>query len=315
MAAAQPRHLALGQGGEFDRIRAIWSRLGSRAAPAGDDCAIVEVGAERLALSVDLAVEGTHFRPGWLRPDELGWRVAMAALSDLAAVAAEPLGVLVSLGVPSEMHDAFTVELMAGVADAAQTVGAVVWGGDLVRSDRIAADVAVVGRAPRPVYRAGAAPGDEVWVTGALGAPRAALRAWEDGREPDRDARERFARPAARVREAQWLAARGVRAMLDVSDGLLGDAGHLAAASGVAIEIESKRVPVHPAAGSPDDALVSGEEYELLAALPAGFAAASEFTAAHGVALTRVGRVTPGAGVTLLDGGRPVTPPAEFRHF
>jgi len=131
--------------------------LAGRAAPLGDDCALVQVGSEQLAVSTDLVVEGTHFREGWLEPAELGWRAAAAALSDLAAVAAEPLGVLASVGLPADRPEAHLEEVMGGVADAAQAVGALVWGGDLVRSERMVLDVAVVGRVDRPLRRSGAA--------------------------------------------------------------------------------------------------------------------------------------------------------------
>ena len=83
-------HTSLGPGAEFDRIRLALARLGGAAAGVGDDCAFVEIGKERLALSCDLTLEGTHFKIGWLQPEEIGWRATAAALSDLAAVAAEP---------------------------------------------------------------------------------------------------------------------------------------------------------------------------------------------------------------------------------
>lgn len=322
MTRGQPQrpaapHTALGPGGEFDRIRGIWRRLADRMAPAGDDCAIVQLGGERLALSTDLVVEGTHFQLGWLAPHEVGWRAAAAALSDLAAVAAEPAGVLVSLAVPPGWPDEFVSDVMEGVSDAAAAVGAVVWGGDLVRAERVILDVAVLGRVDVPVPRSGAAAGDGLWVTGALGGPAAALAAWARGEEPDRGARERFARPEPRVREARWLRDRGARALIDISDGLVADAGHLAAASNVGWAIELDRVPVHPAAADPTGALVSGEEYELLLALPddAPPALAEEFRAAFGLPLTRIGRADSSTGVRVLRGGAPVDVPRGFAHF
>jgi thiamine-monophosphate kinase len=310
-------HTPLGPGGEFDRIRGIWRRLGERAAPAGDDCALVRLGDEQFAVGTDLSMEGVHFRAGWLRPHEIGWRAAAASLSDLAAMAAEPLGVLVSLAVSGEWPEEFVSDLMEGVGEAAAAAGAAVWGGDLIRGDRLAIDVVVVGRAPRPVRRAGARPGDGLWVTGALGGPQAALEAWERRAEPDAEARERFTRPVPRIREALWLRDRGARAMLDVSDGLLADAGHLAAASGVRCTIEAERAPVHRAADRPDQALVGGEEYELLVAMPPEGEAqlAAAFDAAFGEPLTRVGRVEQGDGVRLLRAGTPAEPPAGFEHF
>ncbi len=310
-------HTPLGSGGEFDRIRAIWRRLGEHASPAGDDCALVSVGGIPLAISTDVTIEGTHFRAGWLSPTELGWRATAAALSDLAAVAAEPAGVMVSLGVSAEWPEEMVAQLMEGVGEAAAAAGASVWGGDLAGSERLVIDVTVIGRADAPVQRKGAEAGDALWVTGRLGAPAAALAAWSEGAEPDRDARDRFARPQARIEPARWLRDRGAKAMVDLSDGLLGDAGHLAAASGVRLVVERELVPVHPAAGAPERALVSGEEYELLAALPAGVGAdeAAAFEKAFGLPFTRVGRVEAGSGVALLQAGAPVEPPTGYRHF
>jgi thiamine-monophosphate kinase len=235
----------------------------------------------------------------------------------LAAVGATPLGVLASVGAHADWPQEFVADLMDGVGAAAHAVGAIVWGGDLVRSDRLVIDLTVVGSTDAPVLRRGARPGDSLWVTGALGAPHAAVRAWEAGREPDAGARERFAHPLPRIAEAHWLRDTGGTAMIDVSDGLVGDAGHLAAASAVQCVIESERVPVHGAADTPHDALVSGEEYELLATLPAGFtvADAARFEEQFGVALTQVGSVRDGSGVVLLDAGRPVDTPHGFRQF
>jgi thiamine-monophosphate kinase len=301
--------------------------LGNIAQAVGDDCALIPDGGGFLAFSTDLFIEGTHFRPGWLDHHELGWRAAAAALSDLAAVAASPLGVLASVGVSPEWPDDFVADLMEGVGAAAHSVGAAVWGGDLVRSDRLVVDVTVVGRAERPVRRSGAAAGTVLWATGALGGPQAALEAWQAGNEPDRDARARFAHPVPRVEEARWLADRGALAMIDLSDGLLADASHLAAASGVEIRIEREHVPVHATARDVEQALTSGEEYELLVAMPADFDWHEEFGERFGILLTRVGTVgevrEEGGGkvgegwgrVVVLDGGRPVEMPPGFRHF
>ena len=316
MSGGERGHTPLGPGGEFDRIRAIWRRLGEQMSQAGEDCALVTIGSERLAISTDVTIEGTHFRKGWLAPEEVGWRAAAAALSDLAAVAAEPRGVMASLGVSPEWPEELVSEVMHGVGQAAAAVDAQLWGGDLVRSERLVLDVVVVGRAEAPVLRSGAAPGEGLWVTGALGGPAAALAAWLAGGEPEQTARERFAHPRPRIAEALWLRDEGATAMIDLSDGLIGDAGHLAAASGVRCVIEDERVPVHPAA-SPRGALVGGEEYELLAALPREtdneLAAAFEDT--FGIRLTRVGRVEEGQGVELLENGAPVALPGGFTQF
>ena len=311
-------HTPLGPGAEFDRIRRALARLGSKAVGGGDDCAFVEVGAERLALSCDLTIEDTHFRAGWLAPVELGWRATAAALSDLAAVAARPLGVLTSVAVPAEWPEEHFADLMEGVGEAARSAGAVVWGGDLVRSHRVVVDVMVAGRLEgAPVRRSGAQVGDQLWVTGRLGGPFLAVAAWNAGTEPEATARARFAHPVPRVQEALWLRERGVHAMIDVSDGLVADAGHLAAASGVGVALDPDLVPLHPAVEVVDEALVSGEEYELLLALPpgAGASVAEAFGAAFDLPLTRVGVVEHGAGVQVRRRGQSVTLPPSFAHF
>jgi thiamine-monophosphate kinase len=150
--------LPLGEGGEFDRLRAIFATLGAVGYQLGDDCALLSVGGRTLALSIDLSLEGVHFRTAWLSFREIGWRATAAALSDLAADGATPLGVLVSLGVPGNRQRRLgnaspAVQIMTGVGAAARSVGARVLGGDLVRSPRYLVDVCVLGVAQRPVRR------------------------------------------------------------------------------------------------------------------------------------------------------------------
>mgnify|MGYP006143555235 CR=1 FL=1 len=242
----------------------------------GDDCAVVA--GDGIALSTDMSVEGVHFRRDWLAPEEIGWRAAAAALSDLAAMAARPIGILVSLAAPREDAGDYAVRVMAGCRDAVESCGGVLLGGDLTRSPGpLVVDVTVVGEAPRPVLRSGARLGEELWVTGELGGSAACVEALLDGRTPDAAARERFARPRPRVREAQWLRERGIpTAMVDVSDGLAGDAAHLSAASGVAMLLVPELIPVHPAAHersrirSLRRALGGGEDYELCFTAAAG---------------------------------------------
>ena len=318
------RSLRLGSGGEFDRLRAIFATLGAAGRDLGDDCALLPVGGRTLAISIDLSLEAVHFRTHWLSFREIGWRATAAALSDLAAEGAEPIGVLVSLGLPGNGRGRGKVrrdpatEIMTGVGAATRSVGASVLGGDLVRSARYLVDVCVLGLAVRPVRRSGARPGDGLWVTGRLGGAGlalAALRAGRGGRLAPA-IRRRFARPVPRIAAGRWLARRGARAMIDISDGLAGDAGHLAAASGVAIAIELERVPCWPGV-TPRAAARSGEEYELLVAMPRSFgiAGARAFRRATGLPLTRIGACTAGRGLRITDDGRLITPPAGFDHF
>jgi thiamine-monophosphate kinase len=317
--------LQLGSGPEFDRIRAIAQALGSRASGLGDDCALVPFSNEFLAVSTDISIETVHFRRDWLSLEEIGWRAAAGALSDLAAVGADPIGVLASLALPAAAPPSEAVALMEGIASAADAAGGKVLGGDLARSPTLAVDITVIGRAAVPVRRSGARPGDGIWVTGHLGGSRAALRMLLAGRAPASGLRRAFAHPEPRIPAGKWLAQEGVTAMLDLSDGLAGDATHLAAASEVALEIDLDRLPL---ADGVKDALErsgedpvqfaaqGGEDYELLATLPASFTPdqASRFENEVGLPLTRIGMVRSGHGAVLTRLGRPVTL-SGFDHF
>src|SRR5437879_1501904 len=237
-----PRHLPLGAGGEFDRLRAIFTRLGDAAADLGDDCALVSLGDTTLAVSIDCSYEGVHFRTDWLTFQEIGWRAGAAALSDLAAEGAKPIGVLVSLGVPGSGDDA--AEIMTGIAAVCKSVGAKVLGGDLINSDKYLVDVCVLGTTPHPVRRAGARPGDALWVTGTLGGAGLALQRLKTNRPLEGLLRGRFAHPEPRVAAGQWLATQGATALIDLSDGLSSDAGPLAAASQPKLGTALAAVPV-----------------------------------------------------------------------
>jgi thiamine-monophosphate kinase len=293
-------HVALGPGGEFDLVRAMLARWGDVARGVGDDAAVLAVppGA-RLVVSTDASVEGAHFRRGWLTPEEIGWRAAASAVSDLAAMAAAPLGMVLALALPDAWR-ADALGLADGIGALARATGTPIVGGDLVRAPALGLTVTVFGSAARPLGRGGARPGDVVYVTGALGGPRLALEALlRDGRPSDA-ARARFARPVPRLAEARWLAERGASALVDVSDGLAADLRHVAAASGVRLVLEGARVP-RVAGAVLTDALSGGEEYELACTAPEGLDAAA-FGARFGVALTPVGRALAGAvAVEVVD--------------
>lgn len=321
----------LGPGAEFDLIRRFLAgggrgASGEVAVGPGDDCAVLA--GNGIALSVDLSVEGVHFRREWLTPYEIGHRAAMAALSDLAAMAARPIGVLAAIAVPEADAGEFAAELMRGAGDAAARVGAIVLGGDLARSPSGAVvDIVAVGEAPAPVLRGGARPGDEIWVTGELGGAALAVDLLLAGEPTPPDLFERFARPAPRVREAIWLRDRGaLTAMLDLSDGLAGDAAHIAAASGVALVLERDAIPVHPAVLASVDraaalayAASGGEDYELCFCAAPGRVGllAAEFASEFPVRLTRIGTVEEGDGVfwRAADQGRERASRGGFQHF
>jgi len=309
-------HTPLGPGGEFEMIRSVWRSLGDRQAATGDDCTFITVGTEQLAVTSDIMIEGTHFRRGWISMEDIGWRATTASLSDVAAVAGEPVGVMVSVGVHEEWPAEWTTELMNGVGAAAESVGAKVLGGDLVRSEVLVVDVFALARVTAPVTRSGAQVGDGIYVTGTLGAPAAALADWMRGEQPDAEARARFARPAARVEEAAWLAAEGASAMIDVSDGVLADAAHIASASKIECEVDSNRIPVH-AAATPEQAMTGGEEFELLVTLRGVDEAdvTTRFRDRFGLELTRIGQCVGGAGVRLVRAGEQMTIPDSYTHF
>ena len=307
---------AFGAGREFERILAIL-RDGpagtneSARGPAalvgpGDDAAVLPGG---MVISTDLGVEGVHFRLDWISAKEAGYRIAAAGLSDLAAMAAAPAGVLASAGAPGDGHGA--EELMAGVRALLRELGIELLGGDLVRSPGpLILDIVSVGWTDDPLLRSGAGVGDELWVTGMLGGAAAAVALWESGARVPAGLRRAFASPRPRVAEAQWLARAGAVAGIDLSDGLASDAAHLGAASGVGVLLVAGAVPLDPALGEADLpgevnpldlALAGGDDYELLVASPPGRLETRReaFEARFGIALTRVGRVTEGPGVAL----------------
>ncbi|HLZ46381.1 MAG TPA: thiamine-phosphate kinase [Gemmatimonadales bacterium] len=317
----------LGPGKEFDRVRAILARIadvsGDGDSEIGDDCALIPLGSTTLAVSIDNALEGVHFRTDWLDFKEIGFRAAGAALSDLAADGATPLGLMVSLGVPpfeaSEPDPA--ADIMAGVATMAHNLAAHVLGGDLTRSEKYMIDVCVLGTAERPVRRSGAREGDGLWVTGYVGGAALALDRFRQNQRMPTALRNRYACPEPRIEAGRWLAEHGATAMIDISDGLGADAQHLAAASEVGIEINLENVPCWEDVEALA-AIASGEEFELLCTMPPTFgdASVSTFRSQTGLQLSRIGTCLRGAGgrrggVRLLDHNKPVSLPAGYDHF
>jgi thiamine-monophosphate kinase len=301
----------------------VVAALGPQGKGLGDDCALLPAGGGFLALSTDVSVEGVHFRLDWISLEEAGWRATAAALSDLAAEAAEPAGILCAVTVPAAAAESDLLEVIGGMRDAARLAGAPVLGGDLSSGPAWSLAVTVIGRTSAPVTRGNAAPGDRLWITGSLGGSRSALEAWRRGDRPEPAARSRYAHPVPRIEAGRWLARRGARAMIDLSDGLAGDAGHVAAASGVALEIELESIPAAPETESearrlgvsPQQfAAEGGEDFELLVAMPPEFDSAEPFAAECELGLTRVGRVLAGNGARFLYQGRPV-PLRGFSHF
>lgn len=285
-----PEHASMAGGREFDAIRALLATWGPVACGIGDDAALLpSAGGGTQVISTDCALEGVHFEAGWLSPPEIGARAVAAALSDLAAMGARAQSVLVALQVPPHW-EASLADVAMGIGRVVQASDAHIIGGNLSRASQFGITCTVVGCAERPVRRAGACVGDALWVTGSLGGPGRAVAAWQRGETPAASDRDRFAAPTPRLREGMWLAAAGVHAMIDVSDGIAADAQHLAAASGVCCTIWPHALP-RVAGATVEEALFGGEEYELLVASDADFDV-DAFEQRFRVPLTRVGTVT-----------------------
>jgi len=284
-------HIAMGGGAEFDLIRRLLDTWGARASGIGDDAAVIAVPhGEQLVASTDASVENVHFKRGWMTPREIGARAATAALSDIAAMGARPLGLLLALGLP-ESWQSDAEAIADGVGAMSSAVSCPIVGGNVTRSSDLTLTVTVLGAAARPLSRAGARAGDIIYVTGRLGGPGAALKALLEGREPEPRARARFVAPTARIGEGRWLANHGATALIDISDGLLADAGHLANASAVSLSLDVDAVPCLDGYDA-RTALTSGEEYELLVSVPHEVAVDPiAFEDSFGVPLTRIGVV------------------------
>ncbi len=314
--------------GEFellDRIRARLPQPGAHVLLGSGDDAAITVPSGATATSVDALVDGVHFRRAWSSPAQIGAKALAVALSDLAAMGAEPGEAYVVLGIPADLDEDGCLELLDGIARVAEETGTTLAGGDVTSAPALTLAVTVVGHAKNAndlVTRSGARPGDALVVTGELGGAAAALLLLENSdarsslvaREDTSDNRVRsfFARqlePRPRLDAGRELAKAGATAMIDLSDGLGGDANHLARASGVGLRIDATALPLAEGVSDLTLAVSGGEDYELLASLPEErLAEAKAAVESHG-GLTRIGTVVGGEGVQIrLPGGERLEP-------
>jgi len=270
----------IGEFGLIERIARLVPGAPHVLEGIGDDCAVVKVGDRVLLVSCDLFVEGVHFRREHSTAENIGWKAATIALSDIAAMGGAPLFSLISLACPGYCDVAYIEELYGGLADAVTQYGVAIVGGDTTRSQEgILLDVMVIGEpiGDRYLTRRGAQAGDWLGVAGPLGMSAAGLHALEHGHEAPTLVRA-HQYPVARMSEGQWLCARpDVRCLIDISDGLVQDAGHLARAADLGVDLDPGAIFVDGELAAYcaqhgldpfDFILTGGEDYALAFAAP-----------------------------------------------
>ncbi len=303
----------------------------------GDDCAVVQPSPEtEIIVTTDTQEEDVHYRLDWSTPADIGWRCMAVNVSDIAAMAGRPLGAVVALSLPPSLDVAFVDGLYTGMQALASDMVCPIIGGNMTKaSGRVSVTITILGEVPkgRAIYRSGARPGDEIWVTGTLGGAKAGLEVLLKPEAvsgaPTEYALRRYRRPRPRLQEALFLRQHAsLNSLLDISDGLSGDLHHVCEASGVSAQIEAEAVPIH------DDtrqiahalkvdplayALNGGEDFELcLTAAPGQIdRVRADFEQQFPCGLTRVGRISAGIAVTLIaaDGWEKVLPARGYDHF
>ena len=320
--------------GEFGRIRRFFAPL---AGPGGlglrDDAALIDCApGHRLVVTVDAMVEGVHYLPGD-PPDLVARKLLRVNLSDLAAMAARPLHYLLTTALPSGFADDWVARFAQGLDEDQRRFGVDLLGGDSVATKGPATlSLTAIGEvaAGKEIRRSGARPGDRVWVSGTIGDAFLGLRvlrgAYPELGQGERAAlAARFQLPESRVMLGPRLA--GIaHAMLDVSDGLLADLGHICEASGAGAEVVLPALPLsipaqHLTAADPGLTVrlaTAGDDYELLfTAPPAASEAIARLSAELGLPITEIGRIEHGERVRLIDAAGNEVPieTAGYRHF
>ncbi|CAN5773812.1 thiamine-phosphate kinase [soil metagenome] len=303
--------------GELGLLRLVDERIGR--APegevwGGDDTAVVSAPGPRLLLTTDLLVAGIDFELAWASGEDIGWKAAVANVSDVAAMGGRPTHALLTVGVAPTAPLALFEGLLEGLVEAMASYGVAVVGGDISEAGELSVGVSLMGReGEQVVLRSGARACDVVCVTGALGGAVGGLEALRRGLPRSGAAARligRQLRPEARLVAGEALAAAGARAMIDVSDGVALDLARLCDASGTGCTIRSGELPIDPDLRALEGfdpvaaALTGGEDFELLCALPADrVGMAGRALRSADVDLTPIGEMT--AGPRLID-GRPL---------
>jgi thiamine-monophosphate kinase len=328
--------------GEFSLIAGIRRRMEGKYPPEvalgiGDDCAVLRPQADmEWVITTDTQVEDVHFRRAWLTPYQIGWRAMAVNLSDLAAMGAQPFAALAAFVLPAATEEAFFERFLDGVCELGLRFGCPLVGGNLARDPaHLSLTFTLLGRVPRgkALLRSGAKAGDEIWVSGRLGGSGAGLQTFLRP-IPLIDTLEtilrlRYAQPQPRVHEALFLrASEQLTSMIDLSDGLAGDLGHICDESGVGAQIVAEALPLEPgvcevAAALGKDpleyALRGGEDFELCCTAAPGALASKreEFRTRFGIDLTPIGVITAERSRQLVRGDGSHTPllPQGFDHF
>ena len=276
-----PREATLADVGEFGLVDELVRRFPQDASVVvgpGDDAAVLRVRTGHVVVSTDLLVEGAHFRRDWATAADIGHRAAAQNLSDINAMGGRATALTIALAAPGDLPAEWALDFAEGFASECSEVGAVVVGGDLARADQVVVAVTVLGACTvAPVLRSGARPGDVVAIAGRQGWAAGGLAVLGRGFRSPRVLVEAYRRPKPPYAAGPAAAEAGATAMIDISDGLLADAGHLATSSGVSVDVrrEELDVPepllaVGAATGSDPMAFVlsGGEDHSLLATFP-----------------------------------------------
>lgn len=304
----------LGEFGLIDEVVKRVTTAGHVLIGPGDDAAQVATSGGSYLVSSDLLVEGRHFRRDWSSAQDIGRKAAACNLSDINAMGGIANALTVGFAAPADLPVQWVTDMVEGFVGECALVGATLVGGDVTAADKIVIAVTVMGEAPRPVRRTGAAPGDVVAYAGQLGWAGAGFATLSRGFRSPKLAVDAHRVPHPPYAAGPQAASLGATAMTDVSDGLLADAGHIAAASGVSIDFDSTRFDIAPPVATVGEALgvdplsfvlAGGDDYALVATFSAPTELPPEWI--------RVGVVGDGEGVTV--DGQPYDGAQGHEHF